>query len=832
MQAVIRDLQYALRSLRNTPQFTLIAVLTLALGIGANTAIFSLLDNLQFRNIAVMEPQRLVRMEIPGRFAGATWGGNYCIDHPMFRDLENAPKDLFSGVAAVFHSPVSLAVKGNTERATAMLISGSGFRVFGLQPAAGRLFTEEDDQQAGAHAVVVLSHAYWRRRFQADPAVVGESMLVNNRPMTIVGVAPEGFRGTDFSSVPDVFVPMRMKNWVTPTWDGLEDPVFRWLQVFARLSDGITREQAEERLQTLKTVPFQRYLEHSPVRDEQFVKSIKERRVLLQSAGAGFSQVRVQSRNPLWIMMGLVFCVLVVACANISGLLIARLLRRERELAIRLALGAGRGDILRICVMESFLLAASGCLLGMAFAEWGGGVLMATLPGEIAGNVIEQVVDQRVLLFTIGISGAVAAIFSIVPLVSLNIRGMIPALRHGAGNINTGAGGLSLRKLLVAGQIAVCLPVMMGATLLLSTLENLKHQDLGVQPENIVQFQVDPLLNGYQSARTQWFYRELTEALEGLPGVEAVGLSDSTLFSGDSRTVSMNAPGEEAPAGQRRNVILNHVNASYFRTLGIPIVAGRPLAETDSGSHRVAVINEETSRRFFGNQIPLGRQMCFGLRGDSQRCFEVVGIAKDARQVDVREEQQAIFYGAHMQDEDTSELTVYVRSTLPAEQIFAMAREAVGKLDSSLPIYNLRSLQSQVDENLVAERLLSLLTSAFGVVTTLLAAVGLYGVLAFLVATRTKEIGVRMALGARPSHVIGLVFREVGWMVAIGMAVGLPLCYLVGGALQSQLYGVEPWDPGALLPTSLLLLGVALGAGAIPAAIAARTNPMAALRNE
>lgn len=831
MRSFFRDIRYALRSLRNTPQFTLIAVLTLALGIGANTAIFSLLDHLQFRNIAVHEPHRLVRLEVPGRFAGTFLGGPFCADHPMFRDLEKAPADLFKGVAAIFHSPVSLSVNGATERGKGMLVSGSAFQVFGLKPAAGRLFTEADDQYPGSHPLVVLSHGYWKRRFLSDPAVIGQSILVNARPMTIIGVAPEGFRGVDFSIVPDVFIPMRMKTWVTPSWDALDDPTVRWLQIYARLADGITQQQAEERLQALKTVPFERYIERSPVRDGKFLAQIRERRMVLLPAGSGFSPVQNQTREPLWILMGLVASVLLIACANISGLLIARFLRREKELAIRLAMGAGNGNILRLSVTESLLLAGGGCLLGLALAEWLGRILLASIPENDLVSVIENVVDTRVLLFTVAVSICVALIFSLVPFLSLNLRGMLPALRTGAGNISTGAGGLRLRKLLVAGQIAICLPIMLGAALFLQTFRNLNAQDVGVQVQNIVQFQVDPLLNGYDQPKIHAFFRGLTENLSSVPGVESVALANSGLFTGDENTATMTAPGEEPPQGRLRNVALNRVSPAYFRTVGIPILVGRPFSDFDNGTNKVGVVNEETARRFFGDKNPLGRQMCFGTE-QSRNCLEVIGVVKNSKQSEPRQDNQALLYTAYMQASDNGEMMVYLRGSLPPEQLFAAARESVLKLDSNLPIFNMRSLESQLEASLTSERLLSLLTTAFGLLATLLAAIGLYGVLAFLVASRTKEIGVRMALGAEPVRVVMLVFRDVGWMVALGVLVALPLCYLLGTALQSQLYGVEPWDPAAIASASLVMLGAAACAGAIPAAIAARVNPMSALRNE
>lgn len=833
MSNLFRDLRYALRSLLKTPQFTLVAVLTLGLGVGANTAIFSLLDHLQFRNIAVREPHRVVRMELPGPFAGAIWGGNYCMDHPMYRDFQNAPREIFSGVAAVFSSPVSLSVNNSTERGNSMLVSGNAFEVFGLTPAAGRLLSPADDEKPGAHPVVVLSHAYWKRRFGANPEVLGQTIHLNNRPMTIVGVAPEGFRGTDFTAPTDVFVPMRMKTWVTPTWDALDDPTFRWLQIFARLADGVTREEAEERIQVMTPPMFERYLTAFKLEDARFSDRVMKRRLLLQSAGNGFSPAQQQTQKPLYILMALVACVLLIACANISGLLVARFLRRERELAIRLAMGAGRGSILRLTVMESVLLAAGGAAAGLAIAEWFGRFLVLTRPVDGLEQLMSGIVDSRVLLFTLSVTVAMALLFSLVPLLSFNLRGMVPALRHSSGSISGTHGSVWLRKGLVVGQIAISLPVMLGAALFVQTFQNLRNTDLGVRPENVVQFNVDPLLNGYPQEKIQAFYRQLESELRATPGIDSVGMANVALFSGEENFATMTAIGEEPPSGQKRNVSLNRVNPGYFTAMGIPQLLGRPFVEGDQGkNNRVAVISQETAKRFFGEQSPLGRQMCFGLGKRADRCLEIVGVVKDSKQATPREETPALFYTAYSQADDAGQMTIYLRGQLPSGQLFQAARTAVRKLDPNLPVFGMMSMETQLSQALVAEMLISYLSGGFGILSTLLAALGLYGVMAYLVVMRTKEIGVRMALGAHSLRVVGLILRDVGVMVAVGIAVALPLCYGVGRAVEAELFGVEPWDPVSIAVAAIILLAAALVAGAIPAAMASRIHPMVALRNE
>lgn len=833
MTNLIRDLRYAFRSLLKTPQFTLIAVLTLGLGVGANTAIFSLLDHLQFRNIAVHEPNRIVRMDLPGPFAGAIWGGSFCMDHPMFRDLQGAPKEIFAGVAAVFSAPVSLSVNNSTERGNSMLVSGNAFEVFGLGPAAGRLLTPADDEKPGAHPVAVLSHAYWKRRFGGNPEVVGSTIYMNNHPMTVVGVAPEGFRGTDFAAPADVFVPMRMKTSVTPTWDALEDPTYRWLQIFARLADGVAREEAEEKIQVMTPPMFERYLNAFKLEDARFRDRVMKRRLLLQPAGNGFSPAQQQTQKPLYILMALVACVLLIACANISGLLVARFLRRERELAIRLAMGAGQGSILRLTVMESVLLAVGGAVAGLAIAEWFGRFLVLARPVDGLDELMTGVVDTRVLMFTLAISAAVALLFSLVPLLSFNLRGMVPALRHSSGSISGTRSSVWLRKGLVVGQIAVSLPVMLGAALFVQTFQNLRNTDLGVRTESVVQFNVDPLLNGYAQEKIQAFYRQLESELRATPGIDSVGMANVALFSGEENFATMTAIGEEPPSGQKRNVSMNRVNPGYFTAMGIPQLLGRPFVEGDQGkNNRVAVISQETAKRFFGEQSPLGRQMCFGLGERADRCLEVVGVVKDSKQATPREETPALFYTPYSQADDAGQMTIYLRGQIPPDQLFHAARMAVRKLDANLPVFDMMSMETQLSQALVAEMLISYLSGGFGMLSTLLAALGLYGVMAYLVVMRTKEIGVRMALGAHRLRVVGLILRDVGLMVTVGVAVALPLCYGVGRAVEAELFGVKPWDPASIAFASLVLLGAAIGAGAIPAFIASRINPMVALRNE
>ena len=832
MSNIIRDLRYALRGLLRTPQFTVIAVLTLALGIGANTAIFSLLEHIQFRNLAVHRPDRLVRLELPGSFAGSMWGGEYCFDHPMFRDLQKAPKDALLGVAGVFERPVSLSVDGSTERGSSLLVSGNLFDVFGLAPAAGRLLTVADDQQAGAHPVIVLSHGFWKRRFAGKPEVVGQTIRVNSKPMTVVGVAPEGFRGTDITEQPDVFVPMRMKTWVTPTWDDLDNPATRWLQIYARLADGVTAEEAEAKLQGLLTEPTERYIAAFNPPDEKFRERVRNRRLELKPAGMGFSRAQEESREPLLILMGLVACVLLIACANISGLLVARFLRRQKELAIRLALGAGRKSILRLTVMESLLIAAAGGAAGLAVAEWLGRFLLRVIPIDGLAETVGGIVDGPVLAFTLAVSALVAIVFGTVPMLTFNLSGLTEALKQGPGSLSGSRGNIWLRKALVVGQIAICLPVMLGAALFVQTFRNLSTTELGVETQNIVQFNVDPLLNGYTQPQIQAFYRQLEDELASIAGVRSVGMAGLALYSGDVGFMTMHATGKEPPEGQRKNVSTNIVNTQFFQAVGIPQLLGRGFMPNDTGQNRIAVVSQETARRFFGDENPIGQQMCAGNPSRPGTCFEVVGVVRDSKQWEPREETPPLFYTPVTQQEDAGEITVYLRSTLPPEALFASVRETIKKLDASLPVYGMRTFENQLEESLASDKLMMVLATGFGFLATLLAAIGLYGVMTFLVALRTREIGVRMALGLDARDVVGLILRDVGLMLTVGVVIALPLCVLLGQGLRTQLFGVEPWDPAAIASAALILTGAAILAGSIPASVAARINPMNALRSE
>jgi len=833
MPNFVRDLRYALRSLWKTPQFTLIAVATLALAIGANAAIFGLLDRLLFRNLAVFEPERLVLIDLPGPFGGTTHGGSYMQDYPLYQDLQQAPAGTFTGIAAVYAAPVSLTVGKETERATSLVVSGNAFEVFGLQPAAGRLFSGDDDRAREAHPVVVLSHAFWQRRFAGASSAVGQSILVNNHPMEVVGVAPPKFDGTDFDNRADVFVPMSMKTWITPTWDGVDDRTNRWVQIFARLGDGVSLETAQSRIQPIVQQAAAAYMERFTGGSASWRERVARRSAVLQPAGAGFSPIRSDTGAAMWTLMALVACVLVIACANISGLIIARFLRRERELAIRLALGAGKSDLVRLTIMESICISVSGALGGLALAEWCGQAIAAAQPFEwMAGLLDEQFVDTRVLLYSIAITVSVALLFGTLPHLSFRIRGIVPALRHGAGSISGANSSIRLRKALVVGQIAICLPVMFGAGLFARSFLNLSTTELGVKTAHIIQFNVDPVLNGYTQERAQSFFRQLEDELYALGGTEHVGMAENPLYSGDVYSLTMSAPGRTPATGVSRNVSANHINPNYFQTVGIPQLAGRNFRTDESAGQRVAIISQETARRFFEAENPIGRQMCFGDGNPGDPCAEIVGLVKDSKHSWASEETPALFYMPVSQQEGTGRVTFYVRSKLPADQAIPAARNVVQKLDPNLPVFGVRTLEKQLDASMVTQKLVSLLSSGFGALATVLAALGLYGVMSYLVLTRTKEIGLRMALGAPSQQVVRMVLHDVGLMVLLGILLAVPLCVATGIGVRSMLYEVRAWDPISVAVSALILLTAALVAGGIPATVAARVSPMVALRDE
>jgi len=847
MGSLLQDLRYAFRGLAKSRAFTAVAVLSLALGIGANTAIFSLLDQVLLRRLNVPSPDELVQLAMKGSHYGSNWGGN-AMSHPMYLDLRDN-NQVFTGMFCRFSTAASLSFGGETERVSADLVSGTYFPVLRVGAALGRTFTPDDDRVPGGHPLVMLSHAYWKSRFASDPAVVGRTVVVNGHNMTIVGVAQAGFTGVELEFVPQVFVPMMMKAQLTPLWDALEDRRWRFVNAFGRLSPGVSREQAQASLH-----PFFKGMLEMEVKEAAFRNaSVETREAFLKNVlevlpgGQGRSYVRRQLEKPLGILMGLTAGVLLIACANVAGLLLARAAVRQKEIAVRLAIGAGRFRLVRLLLVESLVLAAIGALLGVAFSWVTNRALLGLLPPDAAKIGLSAAPDPRTLLFTAAVAGLTAIVFGLLPALQSTRPELASTLKEQAGAMAGGHGAARFRRVLVGAQVALSLLLLVGAGLFVRTLSNLRQLGPGFPTENLLAFNIDPSLNGYKVEPAKAFYQRLTDEVRGIPGVSEVGLAAIGILQDNEWDSSVTVEGHVPAPGEGISPYMNSISPGYFAALGVPIVAGRDFTladheqqeregrsgDDDNKAPRVVIVNEKLARRFFGSaEGALGRRVGFGSDPGTPADMEIVGVIKDIKYMNLRDEVPIQMFIPFLASDFVGDMTVYVRAGLPAEQVVTSARERVQGLDPNLPLYNVRTLEHRVADSLLVERLVASLSAAFGLLATLLACIGLYGVLAYSVARRSREIGVRMALGAGAGDVVRLVLGEVAWLLGVGVAVGLPVALGLAHAVKSQLFGVHFADPPTLVAAALGLALATGFAGYLPARRASRVDPVTALRYE
>jgi predicted permease len=826
-----RDLRFALRSLRRSPGFTAIAVLSLALGIGANTAIFSLFDQVLLRLLPVRDPDSLVMVASRGSHSGNNRGAN-AISYPMFEDYRER-NQVFDGVACRFGTEVNLGWGDATERTTAELVSGNYFELLGVGAAAGRTFTMADETAPGANPLVILDHEFWVHRFAADPAILGQAVRVNDHPMTVVGVAAPDFHGVTLGFRPNLYIPVTMKAVATPSWDDFEDRRSRWLHVYARLRPGVEREQAEASIGTLYQQiiqdevkePF--FAQVSPYQLEQFLAS---NAVVLPGA-QGFSFVRQALEVPLRILAALVGLVLLIACVNVSNLLVARAAAREREISIRLGLGAGRGRIVRQLLVESFVLAGMGAALGLVVSYWTMRALRLLAPDQQVRLAISPGIDLRVLGFSLVAAALAAILFGLLPALQVSRPDLVGALKEQAGSIAGGRG--RLRRTLVVVQVAMSLLLLMGSGLFLRSLRNLRTVDPGFESTNLIRFKIDPMLSGRDVEGAKAFYRELQERLESVPGVESAGLAVVAIMEGDEWDSTVRVEGYRSQDGEDMNPHFNSVSPGYFRTLGIPILAGQDFDHRlGTPARKAVIVNQTFARRYFGDQSPLGYHIGWDSGPEAPPDLEIIGVVEDAKYEGLDEEIPRQIFVAYPQNDWASEMTAYVRSTLPSERVFEAVRAEVRSLDPRIPLFEMNTMEDQLDRSLAIQKLVAFLSSAFGALATVLALVGLYGVTAYGVARRSREIGIRMALGAGSSRVMRTVLYEVLALAAVGVAIALPLTWWLTKLVQSQLFGVEPRDPLSFALAIGALLAVAVLAGVLPARRASRVDPSVVLRYE
>jgi len=833
LDSLVRDLRYGVRTLAKNPAFTLIAMATLALGIGANTAMFSLLDQVVLRLLPVRDPERVVIVRETGNHYGNSYGPN-TISWPMFEDLRDN-NQVFSGMFCRFPATVTISGGDRAAQISAELVSGSYFPILGVGAALGRTIAPDDDAVPDSRPVVVLSYSFWRSYFDGDRSIIGRTINLNSYAMTVIGVAQPGFDGVELGAPTKVFVPIMMKTEMTPHSDGLKDRRRRlsWVTAYGRLKPGVSMEQAQLSLQ-----PLMHSILEMEVQQPEFTRSATpaDREPFLHNRAellpGSENDLREDMRKPLWLLVALTGAVLLLACANLANLLLARATARERELAVRLAIGAGRARIVRQLLTESLLLSAAGAAVGLALAFLTDRILLRVyLPADAAAEfVVSPIPDGRVLAFVVGAMVLTALVFGLLPAVRGSRTEITLSLKDRSGAAS--ASGISLRRMLVGVQVALSLLLLVGAGLFVRTLRNLDSLGPGFPTDHLLTFRINPSLNGYSDEQTKSFYQRLNINLQTMPGVASVGFSAMPLLKGYAwQNAVLGKDFEGAPIEQQP--VLSEIGPDYFATFGIPIVAGRAFTAQDVGPAKYAVINESFARQYLPGRNPIGQR--FGLVDDMQPVrpdIEVIGVIPDRKYRDLRETPPAQAYFPYLEGVHFRFMNIYLRTQADPRQIENELRERMRQFDPHVPVVELQTVNEQIGLSLRTERLVASLSAVFGGLATLLAVIGLYGVTAYAVMRRTREIGIRMALGAVPGDVIAMVMREVLILIGAGLAAGLSLALALANLVRSQLFGLNPRDPLTFVGSAIVLTVAAGLAGFIPALRASSLAATTALRHE
>lgn len=828
-------LTLALRALVKSPFITLVAVLSLALGIGANAAMFSMFDEVLLRPLPVLHPERLVNVAAPGPIPGSqscnqAGDCDQVFSYPMFRDLEREQK-VFTGIAAHRLFGANIALAGQTPISSqGMEVSGSYFPVLGLKPALGRLLTPDDDQGTGGNYLAVLSHRYWTTHTGSDPHVLGRTITVNGQSFTIIGVAPRGFDGTTLGALPQVFVPISMRGVVERGFKGFDNRRNYWIYLFARLKPGESLARARAGINAIYQ-PIIREIE-APLQigmSDATMARFKAKQITLADGRRGQSSVHGEARTPLVMLLALTVLVLLIACANIANLLLARGANRFMEMAVRLSLGAGRARLLAQLLLEACLLAILGGVASLAVA-WGTLKGMAAImPADVA-RTLQFGLEPAAILFTALLSLATGFVFGIFPALHSTRSDLVTTIRANAGQIAGARAAARFRASLVTAQIALSMALLTSAGLFIRSLLNVSRVDLGIATDHVVTFGLSPVLNGYTPQRSRILFQQLEQDLSAVPGVSGVTASMVPLLVGDNWGNDVYVEGFQRGPDTDASSRYNEVGPGYFRVLGIPLLAGRDFTPADGvGAPKVAIVNEAFAKKFHLGRDAVGKHMSMHAHALD---MEIVGLAKDAKYSDVKQQVPPVFVVPYLQDTTLGFLTFYVRTALPPDQLVRTIPAVVKRLDPGLPVENLMTLPEVVRDNVFLDRMISILSAAFAALATVLAAVGLYGVLAYTVTQRTREIGVRMALGADGRRVRGLVLRQVAVMMAIGAVVGIAGALAIGRTARSLLFELKGTDPVTIVLACGVLVIVALGAAYIPALRASRVHPMEALRYE
>ena len=817
IETTLQDVRFAMRVLRRSPVYTVVMILTLAIGIGANTAIFSLVDAVIIKMLPVKNPEQLFAIDTYNQR-----GERINFSYPLFQHLR-ANTHTFTGVFAAIDGTNNMEIlaPGFTQplKAEAQLVSGEYFQVLGVNALTGRTLTIEDDQISNAHAVAVISYDFWRHRLGADGSVVGKGIKLKNQPFTIIGVTPPEFFGESVGRAPEIWVPLNTQPQFDRGQSFLEMPNMGWLRVIARIDPSIQTEQAQAALTVWLT----------QVQSDQTELGRNGRRLRnaqIVQGSRGLSETREKFSTQLWILTAAVGVLLLIACANVANLLLVRTTARAKEVAVRLAIGAGRWRLIRQFLTESLVLALAGAGLGLIFASWGSRVLLVMASEGNTPIPINVSLNLRILGFTMLLALLTAVLFGLTPALCATRQHVGATLKENA----VPGSQLRLTRFLVMIQVALSLLLITGAGLFVQTLWNLRTRSMGFDADKVLQVRIDPQSAGYKEDQTPELYERVLTAVKSIPGVVSASTADSGFRTGNSRTCCIAVEGYTIGVNEDRQIRTGRVAPGYFQTMGLPILLGRDFQSQDvksSTSRKVAIINASMARRFFGESNPVGKRFGWGDPPDLKYDTEIIGVATNAIYTNLREETPPLIYFPGSQGQ-----LLVIRAAGKPESVASSITNEIKAVDKELIISGIKTVPQLVDQSLTVEKLLARLSSFFGLVALVLAAIGLYGVMAYGVVRRTKEIGIRMAIGAQPGSVRWMVVRETLLLVFVGVMIGIPTALAVTRLISSLLYGVEPTDPPTIIIGVLVIIISAVLASFLPARTASRVDPLIALRYE